>query len=515
MAPQPPSWFKRWSRWLALAGLLPVGCALSPAPTPRPTAVRHGPDLPAMARLLPPEDDEIQLVSVPGSSFPPGPLSLDRLVTLATENHPDLAIAHARAMAARGRLVQAGLYPNPILGWEADDVGAGESAAGTQGPMIIQEFVTGGKLELAQAAATQGVAVADWQAISRRYELITRVRLAYFEVLTAQQDVRENQFLVGLAEEGLEVARAAKRVGTGAEPDVLRAEIELNQSRLGLSIAQERAEAAWKLLAAAVGLPALPSASLEEVGPEQVRQVELARAAERVISAGAWTCQPLASLPFNLSFALAVAFQQPKSVLERPAPVFAWQTVLGDVLARSAEVQAAQAAFLQAEQEVLRAQAENIPNVHVLVRPFYSFPEQELQAKIEAGVTLPIFNRNQGNIMAAQAEVARAADENRQVELRLTERLTQAFERYQNAQRQVETYEKEILPRAGESLRLIRVGYQAGDAKFDYTTVLEAQRTEARARLALLGAHRELWRAVSEIAGLLQLDTLTPQALVK
>ena len=60
------------------------------------------------------------------------------------------------------------------------------------------------------------------------------------------------------------------------------------------------------------------------------------------------------------------------------------------------------------------------------------------------------------------------------VELRLTERLTLAFQRYENARRQTEAYEKQILVNAAESLRLVRLGYDRGDPKYDYTTVLEA-----------------------------------------
>ena len=58
----------------------------------------------------------------------------DQLVEMMRENHPDLAIAHARLEAARGRLIQAGLYPNPTFTWEAEDVGTREGSAGNQGP---------------------------------------------------------------------------------------------------------------------------------------------------------------------------------------------------------------------------------------------------------------------------------------------------------------------------------------------------------------------------------------------
>jgi outer membrane protein TolC len=44
---------------------------------------------------------------------------------------------------------------------------------------------------------------------------------------------------------------------------VLRAQVELDQSRERLGLAQQRAQAAWRLLAVAVGVPELPAAPLE------------------------------------------------------------------------------------------------------------------------------------------------------------------------------------------------------------------------------------------------------------
>jgi cobalt-zinc-cadmium efflux system outer membrane protein len=396
--------------------------------------------------------------------LPAGPLTLERLIALAEEHHPDLAIAAARAEAARGRLLQAGLYPNPTVGWEADELGHNGNAAGEQGPLLGQEIVTAGKLRLAQAAAAHGVALADWQAITRRFELLTRVRLAYYEVLTARREVRETEEVLKIAEEGVEVAKKLAAGPTGTKADVLRAEIELSQTRNRLAVAQERADAAWKQLATAVGLPALPPVPLE-------------------------------------------------GDLEQPPPTYTWPAALRTMLTRSSEVQEAQAAIFQAQADLRRAEAEVVPNLHLRVRPFYAFPDEDMRLMVEAEAALPVFNRNQGNIQTARAELARAAAEARQTELRLTDRLTAAFQRYRSAKQQVERYEKEILPKAEDSLRLIRRAAELGAAQFDYTTVLEAQRTLVQARLGYTQALGELWRAVSEIAGLIQEDTGTPPGL--
>jgi outer membrane protein TolC len=59
------------------------------------------------------------------------------------------------------------------------------------------------------------VAAADWQALTRWYDVLTRVRIAFFEVLAAQREVHTNEEVVRIAQEGLEVARKLQKAGTG------------------------------------------------------------------------------------------------------------------------------------------------------------------------------------------------------------------------------------------------------------------------------------------------------------
>jgi len=394
-------------------------------------------------------------------SLPAGPLTLQDLERLAEQNRPDLAAAYAQAEAARGLFIQEGLYPNPMLAYQGQEINNPENRLGFQGMMASQEIVTAGKLRLAQTAAAHGVTAANWQAVTQRFNVLTRVRLAFFETLTAQRELETTQQIVKLSQELLEAARTAERAGIGARPDVLRAEVELNQSQIRLAVAEQRAEAAWKLLALAVGMPDLPP-------------------------------QPLAGS------------------LDDAVPQYDWQAISLAALIRSSEVQAAQAGVLQSEWALRRALVEPIPNVMVQGGPMYSFPDQATEANLQVGVNLPVFNKNQGNILTAQAQLAAAQQQVRNVELRLLERLTQAFQAYQASQRQVELYQKDILPRAAESLRLVQIGYKAGDAKFDYTSVLQAQQILIQARLAAIQAQGDLWRAVVEIAGTVQEEELNP-----
>jgi cobalt-zinc-cadmium efflux system outer membrane protein len=383
------------------------------------------------------------------------PLDLAQLLALAAANHPDLAVAQARSEAARGRLIQAGLYPNPTLVWEADEMGFRHDGGGTQGPVVNQTIITGHKLRYATEAAAAGLAAADWQAMTRWYEVVTRVRLAYYDLLTALGELQVSREVLKLAEDALAAAKKLQAAGTGTQPDLLRAEVEVEQSRLRLDNADQRARAVWKALAIAVGVPDM-----------QHREIA--------------------------------------GTMDIAIPQFEWQPVVTSVLTRSSEVQEAEANVAQAERLERRAVAQRVPDITLSVRPFYSYPDHQGEIRVEAGAPLPIFNRNQGNIVAARADLERAEEEVRQVELRLTERLTAAFLRYRQARQQVKVYQSKVIRTAEESLRLVRKGYESGDPKYDFTAVLQAQQTLAQAGLAYVQALGNAWRAVSEIMGMLQ-----------
>ena len=125
---------------------------------------------------------------------------------------------------------------------------------------------------------------------------------------------------------------------------------------------------------------------------------------------------------------------------------------------------------------------------------------------VEAGVNLPLFNRNQGNIMSAMAEVARTDAELRQIESRLAERLAESYRRFENAKRQSEILEKAVKD-AEESLKLVREGNVLDRKVARYMDVLDALRLLSQVRLELVEMQGEVWKAKSEIEGILQTES--------
>ena len=401
---------------------------------------------------------------LPGN-LPPGdgPIGPEELLALAGSAHPDIAAARARADVARGKLIQAGLYPNPLVSYRHDEINQSQNAAGFLAMEVTQNLPRRFKRKLDQQAAAAGVQAADFQAMTQWFLVLTRLRQAYIERLAALREVAAAEEMVTVAEMGLKAAEKVVGSGAGTRLDVLQARAELDQSRVRVEVARERAAAASRLLAAAAGLPALPDRPLVDV-------------------------------------------------LDLPIPAYDADKVTELVRENSSELREAEALAVQAERMMRRAEEDPRPDYFLTVRPlYYSFPDQKPFVFVQFGGLLPVFNRNQGNIAAARAEAIRAREAVGQLELRLRERVAAAYQRYAAARRQVEAFRRSILPAAEESARLVRQAFEKGDAKFDYLALLQAQRALALARVNYVTALGEVWKAAAEIAGLVQIEGAPPR----
>ncbi|MNE90757.1 Cobalt-zinc-cadmium resistance protein CzcC precursor [compost metagenome] len=115
---------------------------------------------------------------------------------------------------------------------------------------------------------------------------------------------------------------------------------------------------------------------------------------------------------------------------------------------------------------------------------------------------IPLFNRNQGNILAAARRADQARDLRNAAELRLRSEIRQALEQWATAQGEVTSYNQVILPAAQEAVDSATRGFEAG--KFNFLDVLDAQRTLINARTQYLQARAETtdaWVRVGRVFG--------------
>ena len=383
-------------------------------------------------------------------------LCLAQLEQIALRRNPTLCQAAMRIRAANGEFEQVGLYPNPVAGYSSEEMGT-EGTAGKQGAFVSQEFVTGGKLKLNRAVASQEIrqAEAAWHSQMRR--VLNDVHSAYFEVLFAQQTMEINEQLVRVGDENLKAAEhllAAKEVSL---VDVLQASVEADAARVRLQNARNRQQSAWRQLTAVVGDPEMQS----------------------VVLAGRLQDNP---------------------------PLLDADTALQQVLAASPQLAEARAGLARARCQVDREYAERIPNVNLRTAVHYNNAIGENIAAVEVGVPLPLFNRNQGNIAKAHAQLVAAENEVGRMELELRRKFALVFEQYANAQQQTQTYGERIVPNSQKTLDLTRSGYQQGE--FNYQALLIAQRTYFQANLSYLESLLQLRLSAVSIEGLLVSDGL-------
>jgi outer membrane protein, heavy metal efflux system len=402
----------------------------------------------------------------------PPPLRLADLEQLALKNNPTLAQAEAAIRAAEGRRRQAGLWPNPIAGYEGEGLAFNPRVRAFRsghGFFVEQTILNGGKLAKDKAIATQEKNLAAVDAEAQRLRVVNAVRVLYYETLGAQQLVDLRKQLADLTREAVTISEDLYNVGQADRPDVLAAEVELQRAEIEQLRAENGLLRLWQALAAVVGEPSLQT---------QFRPARL------------------------------------DGSLETEAPPFKFDELLATLLRDSPEIKAAQTSVERAKAIISRAKVEPVPDVFLRAGAGENNEYNEIagrrngwEARIEAGVRLPLFNRNQGNIAAAKADLLNAEREVQRVELELRTRLADSYAMYLNALGIAARYQRDILPRAQRAYDMYLAKFRQMAAA--YPQVLISQRTLFEARTEYIAAQVELWQSVAQLRGLLLMGGLS------
>lgn len=395
------------------------------------------------------------------ASGPDGrPLTLADLERLAMANSPVLRQVASDVEAAKGAAIQAGAYPNPNFGYQADTTGTG-GTAGYQGIFIEQVIKTGGKLKLAQAAATMDLLNAQLALRRAQSDLMAQVRAGYFAVLVAQENIRVSRAFAELADSAYGIQLDLLKGGELAAYEPMQLRVLSMTARGALVQARNRYVAAWKQLAATLGLPGMP----------------LTQLAGRV---------------------------------DRPIPMFGFDTLLAAVLNRHTDVLAAQNTVQRNRYNLRLAQMAPVPDVslHWYMQKDYTVPPFTVVNGLQMGVPLPVWDQNKGNIIQAQANLLRAVEEAHRVRSDLSGRLADAFQRYEDNRRLVEYYRDWILPDQIRAYRAIYQRYQGAGDIVGFVEVITAQQTLAGAITTYVTTLGAQWTAVVDLAALLQSEDL-------
>jgi outer membrane protein, heavy metal efflux system len=389
--------------------------------------------------------------------LPPKPaadtaLTLEVLVGIAESSSPNLGQAAAEVESARGRAHQAGLYPNPVASGGAMQLGGRDSQ---YYGMLSQEIVTKRKLQLDQAAVCREVFQAESRYIKVRFELLTAVRQGYYAVLAGQKRVDVLRQLVEIARKSEAAAVRLQEAGEGTRSDTILLRLELEKAELALENAEAVLAAARRQLAASMG-----SRDLRIDGVEGDLRVSLEQFAVQTLIEG--------YVPYN-----------------------------ADVLVAEQEVD---------RNRILleRARVQPYPNVTVSAGYMRQFTDINNIGILTLEVPLPVWNKNEGNIYAAQSNMTRAAHNVAQVQNTIARQVAEVQGRYRAADQNVHRYEERIVPLAREGVQVIQQGFAQG--QFDFLRLLQAQRALVEAQLGYLSALETRWMTGAELAGLAQME---------
>jgi cobalt-zinc-cadmium efflux system outer membrane protein len=397
---------------------------------------------------------------------PTGPeYRLDDLEAKALQQNPTLSESEAAVRSAQARKLQAGLWPNPTVGYLGDEIAGGLGVnGGRQGGFVEQTIILGRKLYLAQQVAGSDAKIAVLVKEEQRYRVQNAVRSAYVKVLAAQEFVALADQYLKLSITTLEAVQRLRNIGARDESEVAMAEIEVERAKLKAGIQRARLQQQWENLRSIIGDPALPIGHLA-------------------------------------------------GKLDADLPQLDSQQLVNTLIAGSPAMKVAQESTTRAKSSVLESRRQSVPDLRVRAGLEQNLETNDLTGKpfglegfAEVRVELPIFNRNQGNVASARAESERSQAETHRVELQLRQQAAAAVEQYQAARLTVESYQTEIIPRSRRLYEMQRNAW--GRMALSYPQVLLAQQGLFAAQAEYIRTLQDLKTNAVALSGFLLSDGL-------
>ena len=394
--------------------------------------------------------------------------TLEQAQRIANQSNPTLRQAEAEIRASKARELQAGLYPNPTVGYSGDEIRGGAINGGKQGFFVQQNIVTGGKLQRGRDVFSKETHIAEVEAQEQKIRVESAVKTAYLRVLAAQEVLDVRHDLAKIESDYVDTQRRLSNTGQEDKTELLESEVDAERARISARMQENTLREEWRSLTAVIGKPDLPlavvSGDLEHNWPELNE--------EQIVD--------------------TIASQSPATLI-------------------------ADAAQQRALAEIARARRESLPDLQL--RGGLEYNREPLgpgnlttgwEGVAEVGVQLPIFNRNQGNVSAALADRDRSELEKQRIALTLRERAATVVDQYANAKLMALEYRDEILPRAKKAYALMVEKY--GLMLAAPPRVIETQRKLYQLQSEYIAALESVWTTGIALQGYLLTDGLEAPA---
>jgi len=369
-----------------------------------------------------------------------GILTLRKVIALAIQYNPDLKASSWEERAMEGRVIQAGLLPNPEIEAETENFGgsgvfSGFDAAETT-VQLSQLIELGGKRAKRSASAAFSRDLAGWDYRVRSADVLADVAAAFVDVLSAQERVTLMKELLHLAEAVFSTTSERVKAGKISPVEGIKAKVEKSERQIDLD------RTAYDL-----------------------------RAARRRLS-GTWGGR-------------APAFDHVSGELNALAPIPSLDE-LEALISQNPDVARWATAIQQHMADIELEKARAIPDVTVSLGAKRHNEMDDTAFVMGISIPIPLFDRNQGATLEARERLSKAREEARAVEVRAMNTLAETYQDLSKAFMEASSLRTHVLPAAQAAFEATREGYRLG--KFDYLDMLDAQRTLVGAKVRHLEA---------------------------
>jgi outer membrane protein, heavy metal efflux system len=383
------------------------------------------------------------------------PLTLARALAITLEKSPVLSSFSWDVRAAEARIIQAKLVPNPEISLEGEDftrAGVRSATESMQNTLELSQLIElGGKRNSRIREAQFDREATEWDYQVKRLEVLKLTSLAFIDVLTAQRNVQLADENVELTEGAVPVTHKRVEAGKASDVELLRTNTAVATARIRLTEVKRDLETARVNLAAQWG-------AKEATFPSVTGNLDQLR--------------PIPSL------------ESLKAKLQKNPDLTRWTT----------ERQ-------KREATLNLARAEAKPDVTLRAGPrLLGASRADLTLVAGFSIPLPLWNRNQGKIGEAEANVAKAADERAAAEARAYAELNEGYQTLARAAEEVQILRETVLPGAKTAVDQITDGYAAG--RFSQLDVLDAQRTYNESQTQYVKALSDFQKAQAQIDAL-------------
>lgn len=381
-------------------------------------------------------------------------LSLQTALQRALATNPRLTSAGRDVGIATGQRIQAGALINPELSYEQDNSLGSGPYRGTRSAettlQISQLFELFGKRDARVAAGAASVEAAVWQRRATRLEVLSETAIAFLTVLGTQRRIQILDEQIAAIDRLTPLLQ--RRVDAGAS-------------------------------------------SPAETGRAQVASDLLKADRERVKASLASIRRDLAVLMGETSFKYSAVTGRLDTVGRPPA----FQSILTAIDANPQLIRWT-SVFAQRNAELLLARLKPYPDVRLSAGWRHFNDTGDDAVRLGVSTPIPVFDQNQGNILSAQENLAKAAAERASNKAVLIVFAGRAYDSLQGSLRELSILRDSAIPRARQAARAIEDGY--GQGRFTLLELLDAQATLAQAQLREQEALQNFHVAVAAIEGL-------------